>query len=77
MSVTVQPEAEARFSTVEEMEQWVASATDGEIVAMYADSIVLSPQQAEYGRELIQAAKARLEGSEHLREARAEVAAAD
>lgn len=72
---TTKPDV-ARFSTVEELMQWVVAATDDEIVAMYEDNIVLSPQQAEYGKELIAAAKVRLEESERL-SSEATAAAAD
>lgn len=55
------PEAMTRFATVEELEQWVMSASDDEIVAMYEGSGILSSEREEYGKELIEAAKARLE----------------
>ena len=58
-----QPEAMTRFATVEELEQWVLSASDDEIVAMYEGSGMLSSEREDYGKELIEAAKARLEDS--------------
>lgn len=75
MDGTTKPDV-ARFRTVEELKQWVAAATDDEIVAMYEDNFVLSPQQAEYGKELIEAAKIRLEESERM-SSEATAAAAD
>ena len=58
------PEVMTRFATVEELEQWVTSASDEEIVAIYEHSGVLSSEREEYGKELIEAAKARLEDSQ-------------
>ena len=58
-----QPGAMTRFATVEELEQWVLSASDDEIVAMYEGSGMLSSEREDYGKELIEAAKARLEDS--------------
>jgi hypothetical protein len=57
------PEGMTRFATVEELEQWVLSASDEEIVAVYEDSGVLSSEREEYGKELIEAARVRLEDS--------------
>ena len=57
-------EQDSRFSTVEELEDWVRSATDEEIVAMFESSGPLTEERAEYGRGLIEAAKARLETSQ-------------
>jgi hypothetical protein len=71
------PEATTRFATVEELEQWVMSASDEEIVAVYEDSGVLSSERAEYGKELIEAAKARLEDSQVPSRAEAAAVAAD
>jgi hypothetical protein len=75
VSMTTQPEPGSRFTTVEELEQWVAEATDEEIVAMYEESVVLSAERAEYGKELIEAAKARLDDAEGT--AKSVAAAAD
>ena len=57
------PEGMTRFATVEELEHWVLSASDEEIVAVYEDSGVLSSEREEYGKELIEAARVRLEDS--------------
>jgi hypothetical protein len=72
-----QPEATTRFATVEELEQWVMSASDEEIVAVYEGSGILSSEREEYGKELIEAAKARLEDSQVPSRSGVAAAAAD
>jgi hypothetical protein len=71
------PEAMTRFATVEELEQWVLSASDEEIVAVYEDSGVLSSEREEYGKELIEAAMVRLEDSQLTARSEAASVAAD
>ena len=66
-----------RFATVEELEQWVLSASDEEIVAVYEDSGVLSSEREEYGKELIEAARVRLEDSQLTARSEAAAVAAD
>lgn len=61
MHTEARPGGATRFATIEELERWVRSASDEEIVAVYEDSGTLSPAREDYGKELIEAAKARLE----------------
>lgn len=61
MLAETRPEPGPRFSTLEELERWVSSATDEEIVAMFESAGPLSADRAEYGKGLIEAAKSRLE----------------
>ena len=77
MDTEIQPGAGARFATVEDLERWVMSASDEEIVALYEASGSLSLEREAYGRELIDAARARLDDADASSQARAVAVAAD
>lgn len=71
------PRVAPRFATVEELEQWVLSASDADIVAIYEESGTLPLAGAAYGRELIEAARARLDDTREDSPASGVASAAD
>ena len=50
-----------RFSSAEDLITWVQSASDEEIVALYEQGAISTPERVAYGRMLVAEARAKLE----------------